>query len=206
MSKLSISIKPKFKCIAELAGYEQYKEYDVYIDGRVYSRKTKQFLECTLNGKGYVKLNLCKNSKKKHVFVHRLVALAFIPNPDNLPCVDHINGIRDDNRVANLRWADRCDNAQNRGMFKTNTSGDECISRYKRVRYGYITVYWRVAVGANGNKYIELYQVGKLPLDASQAEIDALYASKPITAEMRLVRDNLKIEHHGEFASIHNRD
>jgi hypothetical protein len=202
MSKLSISIKPKFKRIAEIAGYEDYVNYDVYTDGRIYSRKSNRFLKGTINGDGYI----CSELNGYTKVVHRLVSLAFIPNPDNLPCVDHINGIRDDNRVANLRWACYLGNSQNRGMSKTNTSGEECISRHKRERYGYITVYWKVAVCANRHAYEELYPIGKLPLDASQADIDALYASKPITAEMRLARDNLKIQHHGEFASIHSRD
>ena len=42
--------------------------------------------------------------KGQRMRVHRLVAEAFIPNPDNYPCIDHINGIRDDNNVTNLRW------------------------------------------------------------------------------------------------------
>ena len=48
------------------------------------------------------------------VFVHRFIAEAFLPNPNNLPFVDHINRVRDDNRVENLRWVDRKTNNDNR--------------------------------------------------------------------------------------------
>lgn len=54
---------------------------------------------------GYQILPLNKNSRKYIRKIHRLVAEAFIPNPENKPCVDHINCQVDDNRVENLRWA-----------------------------------------------------------------------------------------------------
>lgn len=52
----------------------------------------------------YLGLNLWKNKKRKYYLVHRLVAEAFIPNPDNLPCVNHIDECKTNNRVENLEW------------------------------------------------------------------------------------------------------
>lgn len=54
--------------------------------------------------KGYYKVCFSKNNKSKHFFVHRLVAQAFIPNPDNLPCVNHKDENSLNNCVNNLEW------------------------------------------------------------------------------------------------------
>lgn len=62
---------------------------------------------------GYLKVNLYKNKKGKSYPVHKLVALAFIPNPENKPQIDHINTIRDDNRIENLRWVTPKENSNN---------------------------------------------------------------------------------------------
>lgn len=60
---------------------------------------------------GYLMVSLGTNNQH---FIHRLVALAFIPNPAGLPTVDHINGIRTENDASNLRWASRVLNSLNR--------------------------------------------------------------------------------------------
>ena len=64
------------------------------------------------NKKGYKRVELCRqNSKKRHQYlVHRLVAEAFIPNPENLPEVNHESGDKTDNSVENLTWCDRLGN------------------------------------------------------------------------------------------------
>lgn len=59
---------------------------------------------------GYYEVSLYKNGKREHKSIHRLVAEAFIPNPQNKQCVDHINGIRNDNKVENLRWCTQQEN------------------------------------------------------------------------------------------------
>lgn len=64
--------------------------------------------------KSYYSVQLCKNAKEhKQHFVHRLVALAFIPNPNNYPEIDHIDGNPENNRVENLRWVTRQQNELN---------------------------------------------------------------------------------------------
>jgi hypothetical protein len=59
---------------------------------------------------GYKKTSIAINGKFKGIFIHRLVALAFIENPDSKPFVNHINGIKTDNRVENLEWCTMLEN------------------------------------------------------------------------------------------------
>lgn len=67
---------------------------------------------CGRNG-GYKCVGLMKDGKRNRYRVHRLVAEAFIPNPNNLPMIDHINRNKSDNRVENLRWCDGLTNRRN---------------------------------------------------------------------------------------------
>lgn len=81
--------------------------YMVSNEGRIKSLKYRNtnkehILACY--GKEYKMVKISKGNTRKDYFIHKLVAEAFIPNPDNLPCINHINGIKTDNRVENLEW------------------------------------------------------------------------------------------------------
>jgi len=91
---------------------------------------------------GYRRMTLRNPSGTKSFLIHRLVALAFIDNPDNLPEVDHINRNAGDNNVENLRWANDYQQVANRGDFKNNTSG------YKNIIIE--DNYFRVIITKNG--------------------------------------------------------
>lgn len=66
--------------------------------------KEKNILKQSIGSKGYKLVTLCRNGQQKSFNVHRLVANVFIPNPDNLPCVNHKNENKLDNNVSNLEW------------------------------------------------------------------------------------------------------
>ncbi len=88
---------------------------------------------------GYYQVPLCKDSRKKLVTVHRLVACAFIPNSQNKPCVDHINGIRTDNRVENLRWCTIKENLNfdlaRSNISKANKMSEKCRKHTRLCRF-----------------------------------------------------------------------
>lgn len=100
-----------------------FEDYLVSNNGRVYSLKSQKYLKGALNSNGYYKVNLCKGGKMYPRNIHRLVAEAFISNPDNLPQVDHINRDKTDNRVENLRWVTASENNKNRDHYQINRKG-----------------------------------------------------------------------------------
>ena len=79
--------------------------YSVSEYGDVRSERNGKILKPATDKCGYHYYVLCVNGDRRTVKAHRLVAMAFIPNPYNKPTVNHINGVRTDNRVNNLEWA-----------------------------------------------------------------------------------------------------
>lgn len=99
--------------VGQIPGYEEYAgRYIVYEDGRVYGVKKKDFLVPRKTEYGYwiVDFNINGNITSKHVKISRLVALAFIPNPQNLPQVGHNDENKDNNDISNLYWTDAKEN------------------------------------------------------------------------------------------------
>ena len=82
--------------------------YEVSSDGEIRSLHNRygvnRVLKQSIGSKGYKVVSLCKNHTQKTFNVHRLVALAFIPNPDSLPCVNHKDEDKTNNCAENLEW------------------------------------------------------------------------------------------------------
>lgn len=96
-----------------------YPNYEVSNFGNVRIIKTGKILKPWLNKTSYLMVRLSKNNQPVNKTIHRLVALAFLPNPDNKPEVDHIDRNRTNNVVDNLRWV---------------TISENCLNTYRRDR------------------------------------------------------------------------
>lgn len=109
-------------------------EYILYSNGDVYSKYFKRFLFQKPTNNTWYKAFVLRTGTKKMTYVHRLIAQAFIPNPDNLPEVNHKDGNKRNNHVDNLEW---CTSNQNRkhardtGLLKNQVMG----SKHKDARF-----------------------------------------------------------------------
>ena len=131
-----------------------FENYVIFEDGVIINTKRgKELNPCLDKGTGYYKIGLTKNKNKKQYkfYLHRLIALAYIPNPDNKPCIDHINRIKTDYRIENLRWATHLENSQNLSCRSDNTSGTQNVLHCKK----YDT--WRYEKTINGVRHCSPY-------------------------------------------------
>tara|TARA_R110001592_G_scaffold77811_1_gene233936 strand:+ start:168 stop:749 length:582 start_codon:yes stop_codon:yes gene_type:complete len=108
-----------------------YPNYEIYDDGRVYSKKRGIFLKHIKTEQGYYAVNLTKDNSTYYNLIHRLVAQHFVSNPDNNKIVDHIDRNKNNMNYNNLRWVDILTNQQNKSFFKNNTSGHKGITLVK---------------------------------------------------------------------------
>lgn len=95
---------------------ENFERYHINEEGEIlsYVRGRPKLMKQRYDKTGYLKVNLMDNNHVRYTKdVHRLVAETFIPNPENKPTVDHINRVKDDNRVLNLRWATYSEQMEN---------------------------------------------------------------------------------------------
>jgi hypothetical protein len=104
------------------------KNYEISNLGNVRTIATGLILSGHKTNKGYCLVDLYKNNIRKNKTIHRLVAKAFIVNEHNAPNVDHINRIRSDNRIENLRWCTQSQNGMNKTKNTNNCSGHTGVS------------------------------------------------------------------------------
>ncbi len=125
MYEIAAALRHAPEVFVDIRGYEGYQ---VSNHGRVKNSKTGKILKPYLT-RGYLRVSLYNESGRKCKLVHRLVAEAFLPNPENKPVVNHINGCKTDSNVSNLEWVSPSENmshAHSNGLRpKINTQGEK---------------------------------------------------------------------------------
>ena len=139
-----------------IKGYES--QYQVSDQGRVKSLKfgKERILKPLRNTFGYLFVFLCKNGEKKEYKVHRLVAKTFIPNPDNLPQVNHKDEDKDNNSVQNLEW---CDSKYNNNYGTRNEKLSKSVLQY--TKSGVFVREWKSATDVQRNLNYNIGNISK---------------------------------------------
>lgn len=101
--------------IKDVKGFEGL--YQVTANGSVWSIRTSKFLKARPDRDGYMRLGLTKCGKQSTMFIHRIVAEAFIDNPENKPEVNHIDCNRANNKLENLEWVTHAENMEHRSKM-----------------------------------------------------------------------------------------
>ena len=142
-------IKLNVEVFRSIDGQENYA---ISSFGKVKNTKTGKILKGSVNSNGYLHINLYDDGVKKTHKIHRLVACAFIDNPDDKECVDHIDNDKTNNNISNLRFATSKENSQNSKLRSNNTSGHKGIYFNKRAKK------WRAQINIDGIRiYIGYY-------------------------------------------------
>ncbi len=97
----------------------EYPMYSVSTLGRIVKNDTRREMKPSYKPSGYLQINLFTNDgRRKKEYVHRLVALAFLPRDQHRTFVNHIDGVRDNNRVENLEWVTHSENMRKSSLLK----------------------------------------------------------------------------------------
>ena len=120
-----------YEGLYEVSSYGRVRSLDRYVKGKSYRLHKGKVLSPGKNSRGYLSAVLSYNGKHKAITVHRLVAEAFLPNPDNLPEVNHKDEDKTNNRVENLEW---CNHKYNMNYGTRNIRAKETA-----IKNGYYT-------------------------------------------------------------------
>ena len=115
----------------DLKGFEE--EYQINRNGEIWSNYYGRIMSSS-NDNGYLKICLTKDKVRKTYRVHRLLAIQYIPNPDNLPEIDHIDRNSLNNDLSNLRWCDRTINMNNQERSIANMTEEQKEERIDKLR------------------------------------------------------------------------
>ena len=111
---------------------KDFEHYTLYQNGEIKNQKNQKYLTPYLGKSKYYKITVSKNNKRKQFYLHRLIAIHFIPNPNNYKEVDHIDKNPLNNNIENLRWCDHFINNQNKKFKKTNKLKQKHICKHSQ--------------------------------------------------------------------------
>ena len=128
-------------------------KYEINTEGqvrRIY-KTTISYIKAYIENSGYYRVPLTENGKTKKFSIHRLLALTFLPNPNNFPIIDHIDRNRTNNNLDNLRWCDYSTNNRNKDLkkFSLYIENSKVNNKYE---YKYYCVAWRDENGKRKKK------------------------------------------------------
>lgn len=124
---------PGYEGLYQISNYGSVKSLDRYV--KHYKGGSKLIKGKNIApkiDKGYLRIKLCKLGEKKYYTVHRLVALTFINNPNNLPVINHIDGDKLNNHISNLEWCTISDNTQHAYDTGLCDEGKAKLSEYHK--------------------------------------------------------------------------
>lgn len=128
--------------------------YEVSTKGRIRSYRTNhglrrypKIITGKNNGKGYLSICLRRNNRSYYKYIHRIVAEHFIKNPENKPCVNHLDGNKSNNCIDNLEWCTKKENMKHafevldihngEGHYKTKHTRKQILMAIAKVNAGY---------------------------------------------------------------------
>ena len=135
-TQISNNVKKIYGAYEVWKKIKNYDNYSVSSFGRIRNDKFNRFMNPSKTTRGYIHIRLSKNGKVKNYQVHRLVGIAFLPNHDNKPKVDHIDKDKTNNNIINLRFATVSQNGFNQGKCKNNTTGYKGVT-FKKANQKY---------------------------------------------------------------------
>ena len=109
--------------------------HEISTEGEICNKRGMILKQHLHKDRGYKQIVITMDCNKAVYYTHRVVATTFIPNPDNLPEVDHINNDRTDNHVENLRWVSKSHNCQNKPVRADSKTGVKGINRRANGKY-----------------------------------------------------------------------
>ena len=159
---MKLDNKRKVVCKKVFEDVKGFPAYQVNRKGQIFSKKKKRLLNPYIDNRGYYNVELMKDKKRFHFQLHRLLAHQFIPNPEDKPCIDHINRDKTDNNLANLRWVTYQENNCNRSPSE-NKFLPQFISYYHDKKTN--KMYYRFKIWRQNFKIMRSFNVDNYGLD-----------------------------------------